>query len=166
MSDQSPVFHNLQSSVTLRTHPDGGWQKLDKFVEQHFSRVGERNLRTNRWNIKCRYCEPDVIIEHRELRCTEHLSKYEQCPNAPEVIRKDALQRLATRRGALSSTPADELGTPSNPHVWEMMTTTELPARSRRQQMAPQQSGNGGLWTHLSTAGSRKRRGRKSIQFC
>ena len=56
-------------------------------------------------------------MEHRELRCTEHLSKYEKCPNVPESVRQEALQRLATKRGLLSSVPIDELGTPSNPHV-------------------------------------------------
>ena len=67
--------------------------------------------------MKCHYCTPDTVLEHRELRCTEHLSKYDRCPNAPEHVRKEALQRLATKRGLLSSTPTDELGTISNPHT-------------------------------------------------
>ena len=94
-----------------------GGQKLDEFVSKHFSRVGQKNPRTHRWNMKCHYCVPDIVMEHRELRCTEHLSKYEQCPNAPKTVRDEALQRLATKRGALSSLSIDELGTPSNPHV-------------------------------------------------
>ena len=57
------------------------------------------------------------VIEHRELRCTVHLPKYEQCPNAPAHVRKEALQRFATKRGVLSSTPIDEFGAPSNTHV-------------------------------------------------
>jgi len=36
-------------------------------------------------------------------------------PNAP--VRKEASQRLATRRGVLSSTCTDELGMPSDPRV-------------------------------------------------
>ena len=67
--------------------------------------------------MKCNYCKPDTVVEHRKLRCTEHLSKPDQCPNAPEPVRKEALQRLATKRGAISSTSINELGTPLNPHV-------------------------------------------------
>ena len=67
--------------------------------------------------MKCNYCKLDAVVEHCELRYTEHLSKPDQCPNAPEPVRKEALQRLATKRGALSSTPINELGTPLNPHV-------------------------------------------------
>ena len=76
-----------------------------------------RKTQTNRWNVKCLYCTPDIIIEHHELRCTEHLAKYEQCPNTPEHSQKKALQQLATRHGALSSTPIDKLGMLSNPHI-------------------------------------------------
>jgi len=71
----------------------------------------------NRWKMKCNYCKPDAVVEHRELRCAEHLSKPDRCPNAPEPVRKETLQRLATKRGALSSTPINKLGTPSNPHT-------------------------------------------------
>jgi len=92
-------------------------QKLDKFDAQHFSKMGTVNPRTNRWKMKCNYCVPDTVVEHREVRCTEHLNKHELCPNAPEPVRKEALRRLATRHGVLSPTPIDELGTPSNPHV-------------------------------------------------
>jgi hypothetical protein len=68
--------------------------------------------------MKCNYCHtPDAVVEHRELKCTEHLSKCDQCPNAPEPVRKEALKRLATKRGVLSSAPIDELGSPVNPHV-------------------------------------------------
>ena len=67
--------------------------------------------------MKCRYCTRDTVIKHRELRCTVHLSKYEQCPNAPDHGRKEALQRLATKRGVLSSIPIDELRVPLNLHV-------------------------------------------------
>lgn len=94
-----------------------GGQKLDEFVTKHFTKVGEKNPRTNRWKMKCNYCTPDTVVEHRELRCTEHLSKYELCPNTPGPVRKEALTRLATKRGVLSPAPIDELGTPSNPHV-------------------------------------------------
>jgi len=94
-----------------------GGQKLDDFVDKHFSKTGERNPRTNRWKMKCKYCMADTTVEHREMRCTEHLSKPELCPNAPEPVRKEALIRLATKRNTLSSIPIDELGTPVNPHV-------------------------------------------------
>ena len=67
--------------------------------------------------MKCSYCKPDVVVEYRELKCTEHHSKHELCPNVPESVCKEALTRLATKRGFLSSVPTDELGTPSNPHV-------------------------------------------------
>ena len=96
-----------------------GGQKFNEFVDTHFTRVGDKNPRTNRWNVKCNYCAPEKILEHRETRCTEHLSKYEKCPNAPESVRREALQQLATKRGVISSTPIDELGTLSNPHVVE-----------------------------------------------
>ena len=95
-----------------------GGKKLDEFVDRHFSRVEKKSNRTNRWSMKCRYCTRDTVIKHRELRCTVHLSKYEQCPNAPDHVRKEALQRLAvTKRGVLSSTPIDEHGSPSDPYV-------------------------------------------------
>ena len=93
-----------------------GSLRLDEFVDHHFSRVG-KNVRTNSWSMKCRCCTQDTIIEHRELRCTVHLPKYEQCPNAPDHVRKEALQRLTTKRGVLSSVPIDELRAPSNLHV-------------------------------------------------
>jgi len=110
----------MKSYFVIHTSPlryiytsDGGWPVVD----QHFSKVGEKNPRTHRWNIKCHYCKPDAVMEHCELRCTEHLSTYKRCPKAPESVRQEALQRLATKRGLLSSVPIDELGTPSNPHV-------------------------------------------------
>ena len=117
------VFHNSRPQLPYTCPAQiprmTGGQKLDDFVTQHFSKMGERNLRTNRYKMKCNYCMPDAIIEHRELRCTVHLFKPEQCPNAPESDRKEALQRLATKRGALPSTSINELGTPSNLHVVE-----------------------------------------------
>ena len=94
-----------------------GGKKLDEFVDRHFSRVEKKSNQTNRWSMKCRYCARDTVIKHRELRCTVHLSKYEQCPNAPDHVRKEALQRLATKRGVPSSTPIDEHGAPSDPYV-------------------------------------------------
>ena len=39
-----------------------GGQKLSEFVKEHFSRVGERNLQTNRWNMKSHYYKPDVML--------------------------------------------------------------------------------------------------------
>ena len=94
-----------------------GSLKLDEFVDHHFSRVGKKNVRTNRWSTKCRYCTQDTIIEHRELRWMVHLPKYDQCPNAPDHVRKVVLQQLATKGGVLSSVPIDEFRAPSNLHV-------------------------------------------------
>jgi len=54
----------------------------------------------NRYKIKYNYCAPGVVVEHHELRCTEHLSRYELCPSAPAPARKEALTRLATKRDA------------------------------------------------------------------
>ena len=68
--------------------------------------------------MRCRYCTQDTVIEHRELRCMVHLPKYRQClPTPPDHVRKEALQRLATKRGVLSSIPIDELRVPLNLHV-------------------------------------------------
>ena len=39
--------------------------------------------------MKCSHCTPDAMIEHRELRCAEYLSKHELCPNALELVRKE-----------------------------------------------------------------------------
>ena len=95
-----------------------GGQKLNKFVDKHFLKMGEKHPQTHRYQMKCNYCSPDMIIlEHCELRCTVHLSKYEHCPNAPEPVWKEALHRLVTKCGVLSSISVDELGTPKNPHV-------------------------------------------------
>jgi hypothetical protein len=94
-----------------------GSQKLDEFVNKHFSRTGERHKQMNRWKMKCHYCTLDTILEHCELRCMEHLSKYNQCPNTPEDIRKEELQQLATKHSLLPSTPINKLGTISNPHT-------------------------------------------------
>ena len=48
----------------------------------------------------------------------EHFSRSELRPGAPAPARKVALSmRLAMKRDALSSAPASELGTPSNPHI-------------------------------------------------
>jgi len=59
-----------------------------------------------------RYYTPDAVrVEHRELRRTEHLFKHEQCPNGPEPVRKEILQRI---RSVLSPTSIREIGTPSN----------------------------------------------------
>ena len=66
--------------------------------------------------MKYNYSTPDAVVEHRELRCTERLSKYELCPNAtPEPIRKEALTRLATKRSAFHLT--NRLGTPGEDGV-------------------------------------------------
>jgi len=86
-----------------------GGQKLDKFVNQHFLKVGEKNPKTHRWSMKCHHCIPDAVMEHCELRCTECLPKYEQCPNAPEPVWQEALQWLATKHGLLSSVPIKNL---------------------------------------------------------
>ena len=86
------VVIHLSATLTLPPQMTGG-QKLDEFVDNHFSKEGERNTRTNRWKMKCNYCIPDTMVEHCELRCTEHLSKPELCPNAPEPVRKEALTR-------------------------------------------------------------------------
>ena len=126
---------------------------------QHFARTGEKNPWTNRWKVKCLYYTPDTVVEHRELRCTEHLSKQKLCPNTPEPVQKESFTRLATRRGVLSSAPVGGLGAPSNTRVvglWEM--ETELPLRRGRQLMALRQSGSVGLLIYLWTAGSRARK--------
>ena len=52
------------------------------------------------------FASRSTLIEHHELRYTEHLSKNEQCHNAPEHIRKEALQRFATKRGVENSQKA------------------------------------------------------------
>ena len=43
---------------------------------------GEEPPRMNRWKMKCTYRTPDAVVEHREPRCAERLSKYKPCPNA------------------------------------------------------------------------------------
>ena len=35
-----------------------GGQNLDEFVTKHFTKVGEKNPRTNRWKMKCSYRTP------------------------------------------------------------------------------------------------------------
>jgi len=71
-----------------------GGQKLDEFVTKHFTKVGGKNPRTNRWKMKCNYYTPDAVVEHRELRCTEHFSKYELCPGTPGPV-----AHMHTRKG-------------------------------------------------------------------
>ena len=89
------IFHTPR--LRYRSDVMAGGKKLDGFVDRRFSRVEKKS----------------EVIEHRELRYTICLSKY----NAPDHVRKEALQRLATKRGVPSPTPIDELGAPSNPHV-------------------------------------------------
>jgi len=48
--------------------------------------VGGKNPQMNRWKMKCNYYTPDAVVEHCELRCMEHLSKYELCPNTPRPV--------------------------------------------------------------------------------
>jgi len=72
--------------------------------------------RMNGYKTKCNYChgiEPDAVVEHRELRCTEHLSRYMSyalVPQHPTGMR--CLTQFAMMRGVLSSVPTNELGMP------------------------------------------------------
>jgi hypothetical protein len=45
-----------------------GGQKLDESITLHFSKEGEKNSLTDRWKMKCNYCTPETVVEHRELR--------------------------------------------------------------------------------------------------
>ena len=84
-------------------------QKLYRFVTMRFTRVGEKNPRMNRWKTKCNYYIPDLVVEHRESGCMEHLFEYELCPSVPEPVWKEALTRIATKRDILSFTSTDRL---------------------------------------------------------
>ncbi|KAF9779676.1 hypothetical protein BJ322DRAFT_1024522 [Thelephora terrestris] len=79
--------------------------------------------RVNRWPAAKNSMSLSPNISQKQeigtLEQTEHPSKCGDCPNAPEPVRTEALHRLATKCGVLSSITIDELGTPSNPHVLE-----------------------------------------------
>lgn len=86
-----------------------GGRRIDPFVDKHFTRAGERNEKTKRYKMQCNYCPPGAtVLEHRDRRCISHLSKYDQCPNAPDEVRREALELLAGPElgHELSVTPA------------------------------------------------------------
>ncbi|KAL7281205.1 hypothetical protein ACG7TL_004513 [Trametes sanguinea] len=86
------------SSASRRPHTGG--RPLDTFVEAHFVKASERDPKTRRYKMKCKYC-PDgsPVIEHRDRRCVIHISKADLCPRAPEAIRKEALILLMENAG-------------------------------------------------------------------
>ena len=135
-----------------------GGQKLDGFVHQHFSKIGEKNHRTNRWKMNCNYYrKPDAVVEHREPRCTESLSKHELYHNVPESVWNEALTRLATKRGVLSSVPPTSL---EQHQILMLLRVMTVESQSRRKgwDMALWRSESGGLWTRPWIVGSQMRK--------
>jgi len=56
--------------------PHGKWPN-DEFVNKHFSETGEETS-DKQMGTKRGHRTPDTTVEHRELRCVEHLSKHER----------------------------------------------------------------------------------------
>ncbi|KAI0747746.1 hypothetical protein C8Q80DRAFT_1353696 [Daedaleopsis nitida] len=78
-----------------------GSRQLDPFVDAHFKIASERHPTTRRYHMQCKHCPPgSPLIEHRDKRCIQHLSKYELCPDAPPAVRKEALIRLVSGSNA------------------------------------------------------------------
>ena len=124
--------------------PHTGGRRTNPFVEKHFTRVGERHEKTKRFKMQCRYCPLGAtIIEHRDTRCISHLSKYDQCPNAPDEVRREALELLAgpelpegqlgVRGHELSVTPGPSDAGPSGSQVVPIDVDTDGPRPAKKQ---------------------------------
>ena len=106
--DGGMVAHSVircLTSLVLFTMPPknshSGGRQIEPLVEKHFTPVGQRDPKTKRYKMTCNYCPPGTSpIEHRDRRCVYHLSKYEECPNTPEEVRKEALMLLAAEAAA------------------------------------------------------------------
>jgi len=70
----------LHPSAPLNLHPKWQAAKNSMNLSPSTSQARE-NSQTDRWKMKWDYCTPDAVVEHREPRCTEHLSKRERCRN-------------------------------------------------------------------------------------
>ena len=85
-----------------------GGQKADPFVFAHFSAVGERDAKTKRWSVQCKYCTAPLIV-HRDSCCLSHLGKEGVCPNAPANVKIEA-QRLLMKKGGVEIAELDSDG--------------------------------------------------------
>jgi len=74
----TPLFLDMHT----RTPQISGGQKLDEITTNHSTKVGENKPPDEQAENEMQLPYTDAVIEHRGLRCTEHLSKYEPCPNA------------------------------------------------------------------------------------
>jgi len=81
----------------MSTHTGG--HPVDAFVHEHFTKVGPKTA-SKRWNMCCNYCPAtSPIIVHWDVRCLQHLSKPNLCPNAPADVKMIAIQRLMAKGG-------------------------------------------------------------------
>lgn len=78
-------------------------------VSAHFKDVGAVANRSNRKHYECIYCNNPAKIENRDDSCLKHLSNANQCPNAPEDIRKAATQAIQGKKQPVSTNGASEL---------------------------------------------------------
>jgi hypothetical protein len=90
-------------------HHNKGGRTPDVFISENFTQVGERNARTKRWNMACNYCPAKAAaIEHRDMRCLQHLSKPKNCQNVPADIRREAGQLIMQKGGIEVITLSDD----------------------------------------------------------
>jgi len=111
-----------------------GGQKFDEFITKHFTKVGEKNPRTNRWKMKRSHRAPDAVVEHRELRFTEHLQ-------IRTVSQCRAIQSLPVSRSEEGGGETELMG-------FEDITTEEFDTEFDRLQLTPldPQNANAASW--------------------
>ena len=99
MSEPEPRISQF-TSLYYATHKPlmAGGQKFDESVENVENEPSDKQAEN-----EMPFANRSTPIEYHALRCTEHLSKREQCPNAQKPVRKKVLQRLATTRGVENS---------------------------------------------------------------
>lgn len=74
-----------------------GKRGLDPFYKAHFIILEKQNNKSNKYWVECRYC-PGSRLNHRDNRLLEHISEADQCPNASNDVRMQALRMLNRKR--------------------------------------------------------------------
>ncbi|KAJ7656016.1 hypothetical protein DFH06DRAFT_992033, partial [Mycena polygramma] len=78
-------------------------RKPAAFNTNHFTQVGKKQDRSQRWLWKCKHCgdEPDskgASLEGRDNLLPRHIADSRECPNAPSTARQEALRFMADKK--------------------------------------------------------------------
>lgn len=79
-----------------------GW-KVSSFIDAHFEKSTWQEGRGNRWYYQCKLC-PSSQFLHRGNNLLEHLASTDLCPDASSGLRLSALNEIAKKLRAASST--------------------------------------------------------------